>query len=59
MASDDKQVVVDRLKAEGNALHVKGDHSAARSKYSQAIDLDPDNAILYANRAATYLALKQ
>ena len=59
MESDDKQAAVEKLKAEGNALHLKGDHSAARAKYTEAIKLDPENAILYANRAAAYIALKQ
>ncbi|KAI0375480.1 TPR-like protein [Pilatotrama ljubarskyi] len=62
MSSDaDKQAQVEQLKAEGNALHVKGDYAAARSKYTDAIklELDGENAVLYANRAATYIALKQ
>ena len=59
MASEEKHTTAEQLKAEGNALHLKGDHAAARSKYSEAIALDPENAILYANRAASYLALKQ
>ncbi|KAI0639883.1 TPR-like protein [Trametes polyzona] len=60
MSSDaDKQAKVERLKTEGNALHVKGDYAAARSKYTDAIKLDDRNAVLYANRAASYIALKQ
>jgi len=47
------------LKAEGNELHQKGNFQAAYQKYTQAIKEDPKNAIYYANRAASSLALKQ
>ncbi|TBU34429.1 TPR-like protein [Dichomitus squalens] len=59
MASDDDKPRAEQLKADGNALYIRGDHLAVRSKYTQAINLDGDNAVLYANRAATYIALKQ
>ena len=59
MASDDDKTRAEQLKADGNDLYVRGDHLAARSKYTQAIMLDGDNAVLYANRAATYIALQQ
>ncbi|KAH9897927.1 TPR-like protein [Cubamyces lactineus] len=60
MSSDEeKKTQVERLKAEGNALHSKGDYAKARSKYTEAIALDGENAVLYANRAAAYIALKQ
>ncbi|KAI0830788.1 TPR-like protein [Trametes gibbosa] len=60
MSSDgDREARVEQLKAEGNALHLKGDHAAARLKYTEAIKLDDTNAVLYANRAAAYIALKQ
>ncbi|KAH9945609.1 hypothetical protein B0H21DRAFT_694091 [Amylocystis lapponica] len=48
-----------QLKAEGNALFAKHDYPAAIDKYSKAIDVDSDNAVLYANRAACHLGLKQ
>ncbi|KAI0334466.1 TPR-like protein [Cubamyces sp. BRFM 1775] len=60
MSSDEeKKAQVERLKVEGNALHSKGDYANARSKYTEAIALDSENAVLYANRAAAYIALKQ
>ena len=59
MASDDHKTRAEQLKADGNALYVRNDFSAARSKYTQAIKLDDSNAVLYSNRAATYIALKQ
>ncbi|OJT08469.1 hypothetical protein TRAPUB_652 [Trametes pubescens] len=60
MSSDEeKRNAAEKLKAEGNALHLKGDHAGARSKYTEAIALDGANAVLYANRAAAYIALKQ
>ena len=59
MASDDVKARVEQLKAEGNTFHGKGDYEKARSKYSDAIMLDGENPVLYANRAATYISLKQ
>ncbi|KAI0652345.1 TPR-like protein [Trametes meyenii] len=60
MSSDDEnKAKAAQLKAEGNALHVKGNHAEARLKYTEAIKHDGENAVLYANRAASYIALKQ
>ncbi|EMD42333.1 hypothetical protein CERSUDRAFT_90950 [Gelatoporia subvermispora B] len=47
------------LKAEGNALYTAGNFQEAYSKYSEAIQLDGGNAVLYANRAAASMALKE
>lgn len=47
------------LKAEGNTLYTQGDHNDAIKKYTAAINIVSDNAILFANRAACRLALKQ
>ncbi|KIJ28582.1 hypothetical protein M422DRAFT_189532 [Sphaerobolus stellatus SS14] len=49
----------ERIKAEGNALFGKGDYANAIDKYTTAISIVPDNAILYANRSACYMALKR
>ena len=59
MASDEDKARAEQLKAEGNALHAKGNYVGARSKYSEAIQLDGENAILYANRAASHIASKK
>ena len=48
-----------QLKTEGNALFGKGQWRAAYDKYSEAIEHDDQNAVLYANRAACALHLKQ
>ncbi|KAJ7109813.1 hypothetical protein C8R44DRAFT_263390 [Mycena epipterygia] len=48
-----------RLKLQGNELHEKGEHQAAYEKYSEAIEEDPNNAILYANRSASSLSMKE
>lgn len=47
------------LKAEGNALFAKGQWVLASVKYTDAITLDNENAVLWANRAACRLHLKQ
>ncbi|KAJ7610900.1 hypothetical protein FB45DRAFT_1009828 [Roridomyces roridus] len=48
-----------KLKLEGNLLHEKGDHQSAYEKYTEAIQQDPQNAVLFANRAAASLAMKE
>ncbi|KAL6299613.1 hypothetical protein BKA93DRAFT_819814 [Sparassis latifolia] len=47
-----------QLKEEGNALYVKQEYHAAAEKYSKALEYDSDNAVLYANRAACALGIK-
>mmetsp|Transcript_20887 Transcript_20887/g.37018 ORF Transcript_20887/g.37018 Transcript_20887/m.37018 type:complete len:388 (+) Transcript_20887:84-1247(+) len=43
------------LKAEGNALMKTGDYDGAADKYTEAIELDCSNHILFSNRAAAYM----
>lgn len=50
---------VETLKAEGNAFYLAGDHTSAIQKYTVAINIMSDNAILFANRAACHLALER
>ncbi|KAF9041914.1 hypothetical protein BDZ89DRAFT_1128611 [Hymenopellis radicata] len=47
------------LKAEGNKLFSQKNYPAAIEKYTAAINADGQNAVLYANRAACYLSLKE
>ncbi|KJA23167.1 hypothetical protein HYPSUDRAFT_163391 [Hypholoma sublateritium FD-334 SS-4] len=49
----------ERLKAQGNEFHQKGQYQAAHRKYTEAIKEDPTNAIYYANRAASSLAMNE
>ncbi|KAL1738541.1 hypothetical protein HDZ31DRAFT_13725, partial [Schizophyllum fasciatum] len=49
----------EQLKEEGNALFVKKQYGLAALKYTEAIELDEDNAILWANRAACRLNTRQ
>lgn len=48
----------DKLKNEGNALFAQGKYGTAALKYTEAIELDESNAILYANRAQCRLKLE-
>lgn len=45
------------LKSEGNALFMARKWIEAQSKFIEALELDKENAILYANRAACCLQL--
>jgi len=57
--SDTYQATTDRFKAEGDSFFVQKQFKKAYSKYSEAIKLDGSNAILYANRAASALSMKE
>ena len=46
-------------KAEGNAAFKEGKFDIALAAYTEAIELQGDNAALWSNRSATYLALNQ
>ncbi|KAJ7222419.1 hypothetical protein GGX14DRAFT_428711, partial [Mycena pura] len=50
-------LMAEELKATGNALFASKKYDAAAKKYSEAIAVDPQSAVLYANRAACYNAL--
>eukprot|EP01060_Flectonema_neradi_P026193 TRINITY_DN3503_c3_g1_i1.p1 TRINITY_DN3503_c3_g1~~TRINITY_DN3503_c3_g1_i1.p1 ORF type:complete len:378 (+),score=114.95 TRINITY_DN3503_c3_g1_i1:76-1209(+) len=49
----------DQLKAKGNEQMSKGQYKPAVGFYSKAIELSPDNAVYYCNRAAAYTHLNQ
>ena len=47
------------LKAKGNAYFLEKKYNEAIATYSDAIVLDSSNAVLFCNRAASYLGLEQ
>ncbi|KAL1712720.1 hypothetical protein EV715DRAFT_259236 [Schizophyllum commune] len=49
----------DKLKEEGNALFAKKQYGLAALKYTEAIEIDEGNAVLWANRAACRLNTRQ
>lgn len=51
--------IAETYKKEGNAFFSKGDYNSALTKYSAAITNCTNNPILYSNRAATYINLKE
>ncbi|KAF7188522.1 Heat shock protein sti1-like [Pseudocercospora fuligena] len=51
--------MADALKAEGNKLFAAKDFEGAAQKFSQAIEADPNNHVLYSNRSGAYASLKQ
>lgn len=48
--------MADALKAEGNKAFSAKDYPTAIEKFTQAIELEPSNHILYSNRSAVYAA---
>lgn len=57
--SDTQKRESDHLKAEGDAFFSRKLYREAYDKYSDAIKLDNNNAILYANRAASALSMEE
>lgn len=53
------QDVAEVLKSEGNALFAKKEWARASVKYTEAIAVNENNAVLWANRAACRLQLKE
>ena len=47
------------LKAEGNTFFLRKDYALAALKYTEALEVDEKNAVLWANRAACRLQLKE
>ncbi|KAI8854405.1 hypothetical protein BC829DRAFT_379888 [Chytridium lagenaria] len=55
--ADDKEAIkakAEALKGAGNKLMADRKYAEAIAKYTEAIELDPGNAVYYANRAAAY-----
>nr|POE62842.1 heat shock protein sti1 like [Quercus suber] len=52
-------IMADALKAEGNKLFAAKDFTGAVDKFSQAIEADPANHVLYSNRSGAYASLRQ
>jgi Flp pilus assembly protein TadD len=50
---------VDELKAQGNAAISAHDYPKAVECYTKAIELAPDNHVLYSNRSAAYTSMGQ
>lgn len=47
------------MKQQGNAALQKGLVDEALDLYSKAVDLDPNNQVLYSNRSAAYCKAKK
>ncbi|GAD96261.1 heat shock protein STI1 [Paecilomyces variotii No. 5] len=48
--------MADALKAEGNKAFSAKDYATAAEKFTKAIEIEPENHILYSNRSAVYAA---
>ena len=47
----------EKAKVEGNAAFAKGEYQSAIESYTRAIDIAPNSAVLYGNRALAYIKL--
>jgi hypothetical protein len=59
LISDAPKVKIDEFKSEGDGFFVRKQYREAYFKYSEAIKLDRNSAVLYANRAASALSMKE
>ncbi|TCD68826.1 hypothetical protein EIP91_009693 [Steccherinum ochraceum] len=59
MAKQPADASAAQLKDAGNALFAKKDYEAANDKYTEALKLDENNAVLYANRSACFYNVKR
>ncbi|PNH03569.1 Heat shock protein STI [Tetrabaena socialis] len=50
--------MADELKAKGNAAFSSGNFEEAITYFTQAIEVDPSNHVLYSNRSASHASLK-
>lgn len=50
--------MADALKAEGNKLFAAKDFKGSIEKFTQAIEIDPTNHVLYSNRSGSYASMK-
>lgn len=51
----DYQLIANGLKEQGNDAFKANNVEEAINLYSQALDIDPDNYVVYSNRSAAYL----
>ncbi|ELQ76383.1 TPR repeat-containing protein [Trachipleistophora hominis] len=51
--------MAESLRKEGTELFKKGDYEGALNKYTEAIEKDPQNKVLYSNRSACYAKLNK
>lgn len=58
-ADGDTKAKAEQLKNQGNEFVKQNDHLQAIKCYTEAISLDPNNAIYYSNRAAAYNKLEK
>jgi len=57
--NNDAAAEAEKIKLEANTLYKQGKYEEAIIKYSKSIDLQPNNAKYYSNRAAAYTMLRK
>lgn len=50
-------MTADKFKEQGNAAYQAGEYDKAVSLYTEGIEQEPTNAVLFSNRSAAYLNL--
>jgi len=56
---DEEADVKEQYKKEGNQFFAAGDYVKAVAAYNKAIKADPENGVLYSNRAAAFIHLQK
>ena len=59
LASADNNFLANQKIEAGDRFYFQGDYNSAISSYTQAIELNPNNAMAYINRGASYANLKE
>ena len=56
---EERKALATQLKLSANALFAAGNYAGARDGYTEAISVNPDDPVLYCNRAQAHINLEK